>query len=212
MTIKVLDLFAGSRSFSRQAEKMGMVTFSSDINAFEGIDYVTNILDFDVNKLPWKPDIIWASPPCTCFSVASIGRNWALPDRTPKTPGALLAITIVQKTADIIKQLNPHFYFIENPRGMLRTLPVLGHVPFRQTVTYCQYGDTRMKPTDIWTNSTQWLPKPACNNGDPCHTAAPRGSPTGTQGLKNAYEKSKVPDALCIEILESCIKYPFPPK
>ena len=212
MSIKVLDLFSGSRSFSRQAQLMGMETFTSDINAFEGIDYVTDILEFDVNKLPWKPDIIWASPPCTCFSVASIGRNWALPDRTPKTPGAHLAITIVQKTADIIKQLDPHFFFIENPRGMLRTLPVLSHIPFLQTVTYCQYGDTRMKPTDIWTNSTQWLPRPACNNGDPCHTAAPRGSATGTQGLKNAYEKSKVPDALCIEILQSCIRHPFPPK
>jgi hypothetical protein len=212
MSVKVLDLFAGSRSFSKIAQQMGMETFTSDINAFDGIDYVTDILEFDVNKLPWKPDIIWASPPCTCFSVASIGRNWALPDRTPKTPGALQAITIVQKTVDIIKQLDPHFFFIENPRGMLRTLPVLSHIPFLQTVTYCQYGDTRMKPTDIWTNSTQWLPRPACNNGDPCHTAAPRGSATGTQGLKNAYERSKVPDALCIEILQSCIKYPFPPK
>jgi hypothetical protein len=204
--LKVLDLFAGSRSFSKQAQLMGMETFTSDINAFEGIDYVTNILEFDVNRLPWKPDVIWASPPCTCFSVASIGRNWQLPDRTPKTPGALLAITIVQKTADIIRQLNPTHFFIENPRGMLRTLPTLGHIPYLQTVTYCQYGDTRMKPTDIWTNSHTWHPRPACKNGDTCHTAAPRGSITGTQGLKNAYERSKVPEALCIEILESCLK------
>lgn len=27
----------------------------------------------------------------------------------------------------------------------MRSLP-------RYTVTYCQYGDNRMKPTDIWTN------------------------------------------------------------
>ena len=202
--MKVLDLFAGSRSFSKQAELMGMQVYSSDINAFPGIDYVTNILDFDVSALPWKPDIIWASPPCTCFSVASIGRHWALPDRIPKTDAALLAIKVVQKTAEIIKQLAPAHYFIENPRGMLRTLPVLSHIPYLHTVTYCQYGDSRMKPTDIWTNSSSWTPRPACNNGDTCHTPAPRGARTGTQGLKDAYERSKVPDALCIEILNAC--------
>jgi len=28
----------------------------------------------------------------------------------------------------------------------------------------------------------------------PCHTPAPRGSRTGTQALKNNYERSKVPE------------------
>jgi hypothetical protein len=49
----------------------------------------------------------------------------------------------------------------------------------KHLVTYCQYGDTRMKPTHIFTNH----PDPQfkhCNNGDPCHVAAPRGSKTGT--------------------------------
>ena len=80
----------------------------------------------------------------------------------------------------------------------------------RATVTYCQYGDTRMKPTDIWTNhlstplfSNGWNPKPICKNGDACHTAAPRGSQTGTQGLKGNYLRSIVPYELCKEILLS---------
>ena len=54
----------------------------------------------------------------------------------------------------------------------------------RYTVTYCQYGDNRMKPTDIWTNHPCPKFKPPCKNGDPCHVSAPRGSQTGTQGLK----------------------------
>jgi hypothetical protein len=45
-----------------------------------------------------------------------------------------------------------------------------------------------------------------CKNGDPCHVAAPRGSRTGTQGRSNAYERSKIPDELCQEILKSCKK------
>ena len=73
--INVLELFAGSRSVGKVAEKLGYNVFSSDINAFDGIDYVVNILDFDVNKVPFKPNIIWASPPCTYFSVASIGKQ-----------------------------------------------------------------------------------------------------------------------------------------
>jgi hypothetical protein len=36
-----------------------------------------SILDFDVTKVPFQPDIIWASPPCTGFSVAAIGHHWS---------------------------------------------------------------------------------------------------------------------------------------
>lgn len=64
-----------------------------------------------------------------------------------------------------------------------------------------------MKPTDIWTNSTTWIPKPACKNGDKCHVAAPRGSRTGTQGVKGAYNRSKIPEQLCEEIIQSCMKF-----
>ena len=61
-----------------------------------------------------------------------------------------------------------------------------------------------MKPTDIWTNNNKWKPKPMCKNGDSCHISAPRGSRTGTQGLLNAYERSKIPENLCLEILNNC--------
>jgi hypothetical protein len=74
----------------------------------------------------------------------------------------------------------------------------------RQTISYCQYGDNRMKPTDIWTNNIFWNPRHICKNGEACHDEAPRGSKTGTQGLSNAYERSKIPRLLCYEILKSC--------
>ena len=47
---------------------------------------------------------------------------------------------------------------------------------------------------------------PRCKNGDPCHESAPRGSKTGTQGLKNSKERSRIPDALCDYIVELCQK------
>ena len=211
--MKVLELFAGSRSFSKVAEEMGMETFTTDIKDFEKIDYVVDILDFVPMKVPFKPDIIWASPPCTFFSVASIGHHWNK-NHTPKTEQAKLGVKIIKCTLDIIKYFKPDFFFIENPRGKLRKLDVIKGYD-RATVTYCQYGDTRMKPTDIWTNHLSsndlfgdnklqgWLPRPICKNGDTCHVSAPRGSQTGTQGLKGNYERSKVPYELCKEILLS---------
>lgn len=204
--MKVLELFAGSRSIGKVADRLAFDVYSSDIEQFGGIDYVIDIMEFDVTKIPFKPDIIWASCPCTAFSVAAIGKNWTKvgDDYIPKNPRADFGLKLVQKTIEIIEHFNPTYFFIENPRGMLRKMPIMADFP-RQGVTYCQYGDTRMKPTDIWTNSTKWIPRPMCKNGDPCHVAAPRGSKTGTQGLKGAYERSKIPEDLCLEILKSCI-------
>ena len=208
--MNVLELFAGSRSIGKAAELLGYNVFSSDINEFEGIDYAVDILEFDINKVPFTPDIIWASPPCTYFSVASIGKHWNK-DHTPKSDNAMFGVKMVQKTIDIIKELSPKKWYMENPRGKLRKLQVVKGLP-RTTVWYCKYGDTRAKPTDIWTNnlysllnSNGWNPRPECFNGnkDCHHESAPRGSRTGTQGLKGNYNRSKIPHELCIEILNS---------
>ena len=45
--MKVLELFAGSRSFSKVAEEMGMETHTTDFKDFEGSDQVCDIFDFD---------------------------------------------------------------------------------------------------------------------------------------------------------------------
>jgi len=216
--MKVLELFAGSRSVGKVCEELGYKVFSSDINDFENIDYVVDILNFDLNKVPFTPDLIWASPPCTFFSVASIGKHWNK-NHTPKTEQAKLGVKIVKKTLSIIEHflnINPNLvWYIENPRGKLRKLEVVRDFD-RATVWYCQYGDSRAKPTDIWTNNladifypnkyrSTWIPRAQCFNGNKnCHhEPAPRGSRTGTQGLKGNYNRSKIPYELCKEILTS---------
>jgi len=210
--MKVLELFAGSRSIGKVAESLNCEVFSSDINNFEGINYVVNILDFDINKIPFKPDFIWASPPCTYFSVASIGKHWNK-NHTPKSENAKLGMKIVQKTLDIIDMCQPKYYFIENPRGKLRKLDLMKGIP-RTTVWYCKYGDKRAKPTDIWTNNLRsllnpegWHPRAECHNGNKnCHhEPSPRGSQSGTQGMKGNYNRSKIPELLCKEIIKSIL-------
>ena len=151
--------------------------------------------------------MLWASPPCEGFSVAAIGRNWDKETRAPKSPSARLGVAILKRTLALIAELKPRKWYIENPRGMMRKIipDILNAsgLAWRQvTVTYCQYGDSRMKPTDIWTNDMDWQPKPPCRNGDTCHVAAPRGSKTGTQGIKGARERSRIPAEIFDEILD----------
>ena len=195
--MKILELFAGSRSIGKIAERMGFEVLSSDINDFENISYVKNILEFDPNEINFIPDVI---------RVASLGDQGGGGDKAyiPKTDSAKLGIEIAKKTIEIINFYKPKYYFIENPRGLLRKMDFMKNLP-RQTISYCQYGDDRMKPTDIWTNNIFWNPRPICKNGEACHDEAPRGSRTGTQGLSNAYERSKIPKLLCYEILKSCL-------
>ena len=228
--MKVLELFAGSRSFSKVAEEMGMETHTTDFKDFEGIDQVCDIFDFDYDKVGFIPDIICASPPCRTFSIASCSTHWtkdksainefnqSYKDKEfiPKTENAEWGLRMVRKMKEIIAhytELNTDLYFIiENQRGLLRKMPEMRVCNFYlETVWYCQYhsesdGVKRAKPTDIWTNAN-WTPRPVCKNGNPeCdHERAPRGSRTGTQGLKNAHERSKIPEQLCEEILRSVI-------
>lgn len=209
MNLNTVELFSGTQSFSKVMRKHNHKTFCVDNDSQFENDLTLNIEDLETFDLPQPINILWCSPPCTFFSVASIGRHWNK-DNTPKTKEALKGLEIIEQTLCIINvelERNPDMiWFLENPRGKLRKLidPYIdkyGLDCVRHTVTYCQYGDNRMKPTDIWTNCKGWKPKPICKNGSPCHVSAPRGSQTGTQGLKNSIEKGRIPPALFEEIL-----------
>lgn len=209
--MKILELFAGTRSIGKAFEARGHNVFSVEWNKdFENIDLyadISKVTAADILQRFGKPDVIWASPDCTTYSIAAISyhrrKNPQTGNLDPVSDYAKFCDQTNAHVLDLIRELNPRYYFIENPRGGLRKMDFMRDIP-RYTVTYCQYGDTRMKPTDIFTNYPAPDFKPPCKRGASCHVAAPRGSSTGTQGLKGSRERAVIPPQLCAHIVDIC--------
>jgi len=204
--MKILELFAGSRSIGKVADMFGHSVFSVDWKAYDRINLSMDIGAMKLSDVPFIPDMVWCSFDCTTYTIAAIShhRNGT----EPKSDYAKKCDAVNQHVISLIAQwilFNPSMvFFFENPRGMLRKMPFMQ--PFtRHTIWYCQYGDDRAKPTDIWTNSKSWKPRPICHNGnkDCHHQSAPRGSRTGTQGRVGSYERSIIPEQLCIDVISS---------
>ena len=155
--------------------------YSIDLDPRFDVSSHADVLTLTTADLPWKPDIILASPPCEAFSVLTIGRNWTT-EHEPKTDKARLAVRLVEATRALIDDLQPAYFVIENPRAKLRKLSPLADLE-RRTVTYCQYGEPFMKPTDLWGGFPPSLVmRPTCRPRADCHVSAARGSRTGIQG------------------------------
>ena len=206
---KMLDLFCGTKSMAKAFERAGWETYTVDWEEkFEPTlccDVNTLTVDKIIDLCGGVPDFVHMSPDCTSYSIAAIFHH----RNKNKETGELEAATEYAEFCDktnayiidlIVNKLKPKYYTIENPRAGMRKMSFVKDLP-RYTTTYCQWGDTRMKPTDIWTN----LPNPnfpCCKNGDKCHESAPRGSQTGTQGIKGSKDRSRIPDALCDYIVK----------
>ena len=212
--MKVLELFAGERCIGKAFEEKGHEVYSIEWDkSHDNINWCVVIGTIDAIDIISRfgiPDVIWASPDCTSYSIAAISHH-----RKKEANGNLAPVSDYAKFCDEVNQhvlylinelqcYKPDLvYFIENPRGGMRKMNFMKDLP-RYTLTYCQYGDERMKPTDIWTNYPNPKFKPMCKNGDPCHVKSPRGSKTGTQGRKNSIERSLIPKELCRYIVTLC--------
>lgn len=202
--MRVINLFAGHGTWTVPFRERGHDVWATDIVDRPGIDLAIDILDIKPGDVPLKfshPDIILASPDCQAFSVASIGTHWGggLNGYVPKTDKARNRIELVKEARFLIEVFKPRFFIIENPRGMLRKLNLLDGFE-RRTVWYCQYGDERAKPTDLWGGFPPSLVlRPECHNGNSDHAAAPRGAKTGTQGREKD-ARSFIPYELALDV------------
>lgn len=203
--MKTVELFCGTKSFSKYAQSLGHETFTVDFNSEFKPDLVFDLLKpfpkILIDKLR-EADMIWMSPPCQTFSMASGNKHWTK-DREPKTQAAIKGKQLLDMCSFYAEVINDQdkIYFIENPRARARWfLPV----ETRKTVWYCQYGDNRAKPTDIWTNLKGWEGKQCKNGNKDCHhEPAPRGSRTGTQGIKGARDRGIIPKQLFEELFKT---------
>ena len=163
--MNVLELFSGTGSVGKCCKEIGYDVVSVDmiLPAHHQVD----IMDFDYKQYPKDAfDIVWASPPCTSFSI--LQGSWI--GRHKRVDGELVLFTeeqrkldmlegdkLVKKTLEIINYFNPELWFIENPQsGKLKDREYMKDLPFYD-VDYCKYSDWGYrKRTRIWTNKKDW--------------------------------------------------------
>lgn len=204
-----IEFFAGSKTVSKVAGSLGYDTFTIDIEPKFQPDLVADIAKIKLTQIPGvgNTSILWASVPCTHYSILNIGNHWeklTYANRKyfyiPKTREARSAISLLEKTLYLIRKINPTYYFIENPRGALRHMPQMKSIPFRHTVSYNDYGLEVYKPTDIFTNCPFVQLKEI-------KSSVGREFSEKITDLKNAYIRSIVPGPLIESILNQIIEH-----
>ena len=157
---KLLELFKGTGSVGKVAEKMDWDVISVDLEEKYKPDILTDILKWDYkqfyNDTEFIPDFIWASPPCNTFSpLAYPLKERDIETAEPISECAKLGTRILYKTLSIIqyfKKLNPNLlYCLENPHGIMRKDKKIKKL-HTTTTLYCLYGDKRQKRTDFFSN------------------------------------------------------------
>ena len=202
--MKLLELFSGTGSVGREAIGLGWEVTSLDL---KNADINEDILTWDYKQYdPKHFDFIWASPPCTEYSIAKTTAKRNIP----------AANEIVLKTLEIIDYLQPEYFVLENPQtGYLKTQPFMEGRYFCD-VDYCKYAPSQgyRKRTRLWNNIFHWNPRPLCNKDcgyivDGKHIATAQRMPSGkrdTWGDKPHFTQEElyvITSSLIHEILAS---------
>lgn len=134
--MKILELFCGLGGWSRPFIEAGHECVGVDIAdlGYPGRFIKCDIMDFETLD---SYDAVLASPPC---------REFCLPLKLlPSNHDERIGLDLVWRTWQIIKQINPKWYLIENVKGLSEFLDKPNEI--------IRYGKkSRQKSAYLWTN------------------------------------------------------------
>ena len=187
--MKILELFSGTASVSKMFKENGNETFTIDNNKSCNPDLCIDILKLDIKNIPFKPDFIWASPPCIDYSHA----------KRTGTSFIEYSNMLVIKTLSLIIALKPKYWIIENPQtGTLKFQYFMKDLPYTD-VSYCRYGKEFRKQTRLWNNFN--FKGKVCNHTEKHKDSCGNGRKEWTENNLSSYEKGSIPEGLARTIL-----------
>ena len=212
MTKRILELFCGTKSVGKVFENAGYEVISLDFNPKFNATHTEDILTWNYKQYPSNYfNVIWASPDCTTWSLATGGKYRIKSEIYGKNnqyqDKAIIGNNMVLKVIEIIKYFQPQSWFIENPRGLLKWFPPLNEFITEiganmNLVYYANYNNWGFpKATNIWSNLPLWknetMPEMPEDSYDlKYHTYNKRNKKYYKAFKRNAEERSKIPTDL----------------
>ncbi len=165
-------------------------------------DICCDILTWDYKIFPVGHfDVIWASPPCTEYSIAR--------SKAKKPRDLAGADALVQRALEIIKYFLPFVWYLENAAsGLLKTRRVIHGIP-SVTVSYCRYGASYQK-NQIWGTVLHHKWRPKCRfdcaavGSDGTHSEWAQKASRGGKGF-TTLQLYAMPNALCEAIVRASL-------
>ena len=166
--MRCLDLFCGTKSFTKVAMDAGYEVDSLDILEKFEPTFCIDLMNWDYKQYePNRYHIIWASPNCKDYS--------SLNFLAKKEKDLTESNNLVQRVLDIIDYFKPKYWYLENPQtGKLKNQSFMESLPFND-VDYCKYGFDYRKRTRIWNNNPNWSGRVLCKKNHYCENKEKEG-------------------------------------
>ena len=214
--LRLLELCCGTAQVSKYFLAQGWEVVTVDIDPKFQPDILSDVRDIDPAR--WQPgefDVVWASPPCCCYSIArsTVPRDFGQADQI-----VCACLAIIRHLTNCDKDVA---WMLENPAtGYLKSRPCMQTwASYKRTLCYCMYGRPYRKATCIWTNLDTWTPKPMCLKGSRCtaytgkfHPCSAQKGPSKIQGVNltgddfRTEELYGIPWALVSELFSACVQ------